>query len=56
MAGVGVKNIITEEELVSPSWNKNFSDLGKPKLAINSVGGSSCTNIAKRLELVEKEV
>merc|ERR1712137_57993 len=49
MKEYGAENIVTEEELVSHSFEDTFKSLPKPKLAINSVGGSSATNIAKRL-------
>eukprot|EP00339_Tiarina_fusa_P006034 CAMPEP_0117048558 /NCGR_PEP_ID=MMETSP0472-20121206/33565_1 /TAXON_ID=693140 ORGANISM="Tiarina fusus, Strain LIS" /NCGR_SAMPLE_ID=MMETSP0472 /ASSEMBLY_ACC=CAM_ASM_000603 /LENGTH=284 /DNA_ID=CAMNT_0004761701 /DNA_START=210 /DNA_END=1064 /DNA_ORIENTATION=- len=49
MKAYGAENIVTEEELAHPSFLDNFSSLPKPKLAINSVGGSSATSIAKRL-------
>jgi len=50
MKSYGAENIITEEELVDPSFNEKFKNISKPILAINSVGGSSATNIAKRLD------
>jgi len=50
MKDYGAENIITEEELVTPEFNSTFKSLPKPKLAINLVGGSSATNIAKRLD------
>jgi len=49
MSDYGAENIVTEEELAGPS-SDTFKGLPKPKLAINSVGGSSATNIAKRLD------
>merc|ERR1712137_241466 len=49
MKEYGADYVVTEEELVTPQFEQKFKDLPKPKLAINSVGGSSATNIAKRL-------
>merc|ERR1712137_147313 len=49
MKEYGADYVVTEEELVSPKFDQMFKDLPKPKLAINAVGGSSATNIAKRL-------
>ena len=51
MKAYGAEFVVTEEELVSPSfYEKTLGGLPKPKLAINAVGGSSATNLAKRLE------
>ena len=52
MKAYGADNVITEEELVSPSFKEMFKSISQPKLAINLVGGSSATNIAKRLGYV----
>jgi len=45
----GATIVVDEQDFVKPSFTELISDLPKPKLALNCVGGASATELARRL-------
>lgn len=50
MKSYGAYIVVTEDQLGTPSFQRLISDLPKPKLALNCVGGTSATEIARTLD------
>jgi trans-2-enoyl-CoA reductase len=42
--------VVSEDYAVTPQFKRLISDLPKPKLALNCVGGQSATEMARILE------
>lgn len=50
MKSYGAYMVVTEDKLGTPAFHRLISDLPKPKLGLNCVGGTSATEIARVLE------
>lgn len=50
MKAYGAYIVVTEDTLGTPSFHRLISDIPKPKLALNCVGGTSATEIARSLD------
>ena len=49
MHGLGGTIIVNEDFARTPEFTKLIADLPKPKLGLNSVGGTSAATVASRL-------
>ncbi len=49
MKALGGYAVVADDYLTTPEFKRLISDLPKPKLALNCVGGSSATEIARNL-------